>query len=954
MSKSKCFLFAGVFCLTVIVGLTISSAVSVKIVHAETIVAGGNIDHDTTWSEAGSPYVLTGHVYVVASSTLDIGPGTTVISRKSVSGTGENYGINIYSGGTINIIGSKSKHVKIGGGVGHVSVWQGVANITYADMQMVDIDLQLSSARATVSSSTFSHSGVAAIMSSESNFDVVDSRIENNDLFGILVNQDQDEVSDKKISIHNSVIAGNPIFAVTNRDTSTIDMSDNWWGKADGPVVSEAIADNTPGADKIEGLVKYDPWLTADPIPDLTKDISECCSSVLFIPGLEGSRLFKEQKLSFGFGTISHRLWEPLSNIDIKGLYLDNTGKTIDPTIYSADPIDKALGLKGVYGKLMEDLATMVSIGKIKEWRPFGYDWRKPIDEVVLGIEKKKATTESLIDTVTNMAKNSKTGKVSIVAHSNGGLVSKYLVKKLSDMGKADLIDKVISVAVPYLGTPQAILGLLHGSDQSLAYGLITKESVARELGANMSSAYSLLPSREYFTHTFGPIIAFASSTIAGVNGGKFPRWISDAVGQNGFILGVGEARASASSSDTAIPINGNSSLMSAAETLHGAIDAFIWPAGIINWAIVGWNQVTASGIYYSEKTKCLGSLIGISCGARPVHEKVVSMLGDGTVMAESAGFGANTTLSLNLQSVSATDGANIKHANILESPTTLRLIDSILTSSLATNTDETAAIFGALPSGVVIGKGGGVSNMLGLPVSGVSNDMYLSISTHSPVELHIYDANGNHTGEIQSPDGVEDVYTAYEEDIPGSDFTKSDDGDTYIHLPDDGKQYSLEIYGTGVGEFTLDIERKKGTETVSSVEYPMVPVTPFSVATTSVVMGVSGASSIVKTPLVLDVDGDGVVDKLIQPEYKFDAIAFLETYKQTIQTIAGNLPKGKSIIKRIDKLESLIRAGKLKKAQNLSIRIDRKMTHQKIKGLDDVGKSKILDMFDTFIQQFE
>src|SRR5262249_21329794 len=154
----------------------------------------------------------------------------------------------------------------------------------------------------------------------------------------------------------------------------------------------------------------------------------------------------------------------------------------------------------------------------IGQWKAFGYDWRKPIAEVVAGPEQKATTTESLIDTVMAMASTSKTGKVTLIAHSNGGLVTKYLVKTLADMGKSDLIDKVISVAVPYLGTPLAIPSLLYGDGNSIAGGLLLKQSVAQKLAANMPSAYSLLPSAEYFAQHLGPTIAYASGSSTPVN----------------------------------------------------------------------------------------------------------------------------------------------------------------------------------------------------------------------------------------------------------------------------------------------------------------------------------------------------------------------------------------------------------------------------------------------------
>ena len=111
-----------------------------------------------------------------------------------------------------------------------------------------------------------------------------------------------------------------------------------------------------------------------------------------------------------------------------------------------------------------------------------------------------------VIQELKRLAKSSKTGKVTIVAHSNGGLVAKALMQKLGDAETAKLIDKVIFVAVPQVGTPQAIGALLHGYEQGLPKDWISvflSESTARTLAQNMSSAYNLLPSANYFASIF-------------------------------------------------------------------------------------------------------------------------------------------------------------------------------------------------------------------------------------------------------------------------------------------------------------------------------------------------------------------------------------------------------------------------------------------------------------------
>jgi len=59
-----------------------------------------------------------------------------------------------------------------------------------------------------------------------------------------------------------------------------------------------------------------------------------------------------------------------------------------------------------------------------------------------------------------------------------------------------NLVDKIIFVAVPEIGTPQSLPSLLHGDGEEIANGLIMSASTARGLGVNMPSATLSCPIR--------------------------------------------------------------------------------------------------------------------------------------------------------------------------------------------------------------------------------------------------------------------------------------------------------------------------------------------------------------------------------------------------------------------------------------------------------------------------
>jgi pimeloyl-ACP methyl ester carboxylesterase len=913
---------------------------------------GGTIDSDLIWTKEGSPYVLTDPLNITAGHKLTIGPGVMVTGDPS-----KNTQINMDQS-DLEINGTISEPVNIIG-IGHILIGRGTTTIRYAKISTSGIALQPYSSNVTISSSTFIASSATAIYSFNSNVKITGSKIKSDYYAGIIRLADSGPKTE--FSIQGSSIIGNPVYAIRNDDfSSTIHAENNWWGNANGPSLY--------GANAISGQIVYIPWLTSEPVLDLD-DEDKCCSSILFIPGLEASRLYRSESAPV-IGATINRLWEPNRNTDVTKLYLDQDGKSIDPSIYSGEPIDRALGVLGVYGRFMSFLDDLAKKGTVNEWKAFGYDWRKPVSEVVAGNERRLATAtsdpsftnESLIDTVYDLASRSKTNKVTLIVHSNGGLVAKYLVKTLMDIGKESLIDSVISVAVPYLGTPQALLGLLHGGDQSIAYGLIVKESFARLLGVNMPSAYSLLPSREYFKNIFSPTVAFASTTIIGINNGRYSENINSFDEQSAFVTNSNNGRLEASSTDTLLAIKGNSFLMNAADVLHSILDPFTWPVTISRYAVVGWNRITAQGLSYLEKQKCLQSFFGMTCSAKPVHEKIVTNMGDGTVLAPSASYNSGTVVSVDLKEESKREKRGISHVNILEASTTIETIKRIIFagSSDGQSSSSTTVLSSEellqLPAGAKFGQ-----------PDYSSEPTFLVISTHSPVDLHIYDSDGNHTGSVPVPSGTEDIYQAYETDIPGSDYSlsESDDGvDTYIYVPDDGEKYSVVINGTGVGEFTMDVERRRGSSVLEDIGYPSMSVTPLMTASSSIISGgfsdnmPAGVSMIPlassTAPLNIDVDGDGTRDISVTANSQFDPITYLESIKKAVYTLAGDLPSSKKLIGSIDRLESLIKDGKLGRAHSVANKMKNGMSHLKLSTLSDQDRQQILDMINLFVLQFE
>jgi pimeloyl-ACP methyl ester carboxylesterase len=691
-------------------------------------------------------------------------------------------------------------------------------------------------------------------------------------------------------------------------------------------------------------------------ITNVPSDIDPtCCSSVLFIPGIKGTRLYADRP-SDGVGTTTHRFWEPLSNADVVSLHFTHSVPDMrlvsgHAGIYSGKPIGKAYGFVDIYGKFMNFMDDLQNSKVINEWKAFGYDWRYPVDKIVMEMESKGTTTESLIETFSEMAKRSRTGKVTIVAHSNGGLIAKYLTKKLSEMGKGGLIDSVVSVAVPFLGTPETIGALLHGDGQSIGKGLIVNQERSRGLAGHLPSVFGLLPSKQYFREVFSPTIAFASTTVKNVNNGTIPLEIKTYQDQYNFIVDSEDTRDFRKIYNTSIPLEGNIDILRTAEIIHGILDPYSWPQTIARWAITGWNKATTKGIVYDEKTVCNA----IRCSTSTIHNASTTLMGDGTVVVPSAVYNAGEIISIDLDKISEQEERDIAHGNMMGASSTIAIVKDIITHSNNSVKQEVFDNISKIP-GVTLGK-----------PDYTKESSFLVLRTHSPVELHVYDSKGNHTGLIPKPAEFADVedglFTYYDEGIVGSKFTNiggsEEDPEYQIYLPDDtSEQYSVVLNGTGLGKFTFDIERVRNGSYLEKVQFSSLPVTPLTTVKTTVVAGKESGSivPIASTTEILsiDIDGNGTIDISATTKTKISEKDYLEMLKKIVVDLLGNSPKSKNILARIDKLEALIVSGKLIDAKESSSKLNSWINHINRRTLSETEKEQIIDMINLYISQYE
>lgn len=565
-------------------------------------------------------------------------------------------------------------------------------------------------------------------------------------------------------------------------------------------------------------------------------------SSVLFLPGIEASRLYRQARADEGGAEKS--LWLPISDQDVKDLYLDANGKKISSPpnyeIYTRDVIDKAYGFLDIYGSFIDKLEEMKSVDKtIADYSAVPYDWRLSLDDILAGGVKtgenisytETAISPYIIQELRRLAEGSKTGKVTIVAHSNGGLLTKALLKKLADTNDPLLqkIDKVIFVAVPQLGTPMAIPALLNGYNQGLSVKVFTtlSENIAREFGENLPGAYNLLPSDNYFTYVDNPVVKF-DETMSDW-GSKYGGVIHSKELLHNFLIDS-YGRVESSSKDISTPSQLRENILSSAETVHSTLDSWVAPAGLSIVEIAGWGvPTTLSGVeYYKDDGK--------------IELKPITTIdGDGTVVTPSALWGAGASgisrYWVNLKSYNSFINKvknlrlNTKHADILGIPELQTLVSNII---LATSTDT-------LPTYISTST----------PQTG-SNDTRLIYSLHSPLTLDIYDDLGNHTG-------ISTTTNKLEEQIPGTYFIQFGE-DKYI-FTDTTTPIHISMTGYDTGTFTFDIEQKQEDNTISTVTFKDIP----TASTTRV--SITAQSDInTLSDLSIDTDNNGSPDITLKP----------------------------------------------------------------------------------------
>ncbi len=534
-------------------------------------------------------------------------------------------------------------------------------------------------------------------------------------------------------------------------------------------------------------------------------------SSVLFLPGIQASRLYTEVDGK------EEKLWEPGGDDDIERLRMNDEGESIFD-VYTKEVIDQkgdvAIG-GNIYKGFLEYLDEMDGdTGPVV--RAFPYDWRQSVFDIVeYGTKDDNGLLKKPVETIKYLAALSPTKKTTIIAHSNGGLLAKAIMLKLAEEGKTNLVDKVIFIATPHIGTPKDIAALLHGYDQELLSGLLANDEKVRDVMQNMPGVYGLIPSEAYLDSLTEPLISFDDSETTKIFRDAYGFTLTNMDEYTGFLKGT-EGRTGAGNRINEAGTANGTMLDEALNAHRELLDTWTAPEGVEVFNIVGTGLPTPKSIEYQEFMSENCDEYGFVCTPKPKIEGVLRFTnyGDETVVSKSA----SSLFSESTKYIDLSLAEKHEHANITEAETTKMLIDHILHGS---STDSIAFTSNTEPT--------------------FETDTHI-YTIHSPARIYLRDTEGNITGKTE-------IGGEWKSEIPGSDYFEAG-GVKYLLVPGDSS-HTVTIEGEDTGVFTH-------TLTTLHNETESVHHTFTASATPSLVLTYQKTGETFST-VTVDKNGDGI-----------------------------------------------------------------------------------------------
>ncbi len=764
------------------------------VVSADTNVSG-ELAADTTWSPNGGVYVLSSHVFIPPGVTLDILPGTIV---KSVPGASI-----IVQGGELNIEGTEDNLVvltaladdSVGGDTDNNGE-QSVIN----SLQMIGGIVVESGGRLEINHLEIRYSGAAQIIPGQfvniarsallnAGGEVAASNLKVYNHFNDGVHHDSGETH-----IVDSIIYGPHVDRAFVYRTggftvsnSSVDTDSRNYSVFNQAQIGIPDARNNYWGDS------SGPY---HPIDNPTGMAASIYGDVLFIPFLTEPPSTKPKRTPVIIipGIMGTKLYEDNPGFDsliwpnFSQIALSVTDDFLD--VLKNDTNGNSIN-NIITGDIIRSVATSDYFdGLINKLLDLGYVEGDSL--FVFPYDWRLDVNElaiSLNNKIEEIKNQTGANKIDIVAHSMGGLLTKSYLYNLSSTNND--IRKFIDIGTPHSGSSAAFKTFEFGDDLNIRYlfGFFNLNSERiKIISQNMPSIYQLLPTREYFEQYTSYLSDLDDIDSNGIKGNLN----YDQTKQ--FMVNDGR----------------NSFLLNKADELHQVI-ANLDPAdyGIETYNIIGCGIPTLGKIFVLNKELSGG-----------VEYNISYINGDGTVPIKSAEA---------IQSLEKYYVSGIKHALMPSAPGVKELVASILSEDDEFDINQYSNLSNS-------------SNGCDMPNGRI-------ISFHSPIDLHIYDTDGNHVGPNKSGD--------IEYSIPGVDY-EIIDHNKFAFLPD-GVEYIVKGSATDNGSFNARIQTVESGEVVEMKYFNDVPLT------------LATEVEIVSDTIELDTNGDQAVDQVVPPSSTLD-----------------------------------------------------------------------------------